>query len=767
MPWLRNSFHSGEISLAISKRTELPQRDNALLESLNTVHQPQGGVSKRPGCRVISEDGVEIDRIFPWYKAEAEKYIVGLYYDADDAKYKVKVYEYNFTTYDATLTGADGLLDRYSLFYNRAGIAPRRPDPQNDQFLTFDIPFTQSDDTKFTINGNDFWIQYYSQSLSNRSWVLNIRREAQGVAIPNRLKLAIFKSDNTLLQLWDLTHRRSTTGGGLINRYISSDADPLHDDMLINNGSIEAGQTYRIVVFQGNTLPPDIHSDTTIKDRTLTGSLWWEDCISAQHYGDTLILTCPEFPPLALRREGTDASPTFTFKPIEIRNPPMRKWNTLNEYNAEVTRIGTPYTANGNVQGSDKEQTFIWDGSTLERRSVNDDEVGKRQGYYSMIWNPVDGWPAVSELKDGRLVFAGSKSHPATIWYSVVGDALDFLDDTPLPDIPETQQTDESTNEDIKADYATSRRLNAFNPIVSLRSDTDLLVFTEGGEWSIEGVMDAEDITTARARQYGHLGSQPATGTAAIDDQVFYASKNSAQGLLYDSTFRGYIPYNITAGRNEKLLNEARVVRLAAAQPKNLNGSYLVFYLKDDGEIAVYHTLNKQEFMAWSRWNFNETIGHISDIACVDDDIYLLDARGRVHVMEPWLYQDAGSKFTTRIETCQLTYSYLRVPPQGYVTIKQLIDFHITAADASELTCKVRNSTTGDKEFKIPDNISAADPDEEPDPGMWGRRRVVLGITDVQAAYNKGEDMTMIIESNANAPLHIDRLDIQVEYNKG
>lgn len=94
----------------------------------------------------------------------------------------------------------------------------------------------------------------------------------------------------------------------------------------------------------------------------------------------------------------------------------------------------------------------------------------------STVWTATDGYPRTGTMHEQRLVTAGTKKKPQTMWGSKSGEPLDFT---------------LGTNDDDAYAYTigTSNK-NQVNPVRYIVSSSNLVLLTYGGEYSARGGTD-------------------------------------------------------------------------------------------------------------------------------------------------------------------------------------------------------------------------------------------------------------------------------------
>lgn len=135
------------------------------------------------------------------------------------------------------------------------------------------------------------------------------------------------------------------------------------------------------------------------------------------------------------------------------------------------------------------------------------------------------GFPRAVALRGGRLIFAGTKSQPQTIWGSVIDDYEDFTVGSKAND-----------------GWDLTIGANESQLIQWLNSGKDLIVGTDAGEW----VLDDSDIVSAdnpvpRIREQSRYGSKALQGIT-MSDSVFYVprSGDALRQAIYDYGVDGY-----------------------------------------------------------------------------------------------------------------------------------------------------------------------------------------------------------------------------------
>ena len=222
------------------------------------------------------------------------------------------------------------------------------------------------------------------------------------------------------------------------------------------------------------------------------------------------------------------------------------------------------------------------------------------------------GWAKTCTFYESRLWFGGLKGRPQTILGSVSSDFYNFNLGTSLADeaIYDTLDTDQ------------------INPIVSIFPGKQLLVFTEGGEFSNSAKpIKPDDSAWTRHTNYG---SSKTIRPELLDGATLYVDatgRNLREFVFtfaedsYTSTSASTLAYDII---NAPV--DATLIRGTSIDISNL-----VILINDDGSAAVFNTMRTEEVAGWTRW---ETDGLFKSIESVYDDLYAIVSRDNGFFLE-------------------------------------------------------------------------------------------------------------------------------------
>lgn len=343
-------------------------------------------------------------------------------------------------------------------------------------------------------------------------------------------------------------------------------------------------------------------------------------------YADTMIIVHPDFSPLKLVRGLTETD--WTLEPIVFTNVP------LYDYTNQFLGIKEIFTGDGTetefILIYTKPNFTVYVDDVKDTAYTYDKDVGKitfttapangakielvsgagvpamdADNTYEDVWSDTRGYPRTVTIFQGRLYFGGTKSKPITVMGSVVNSYFDF------------------NLGDGYADMGIFDTLSSgtFDDISNITSARSLQVITESGEY-YNPANPITPATSAWKRQTGYGGFR--TGTVAIDGATYFvdASRAAIRQFIYSLDEDAYVSPNVSL-LSDHLVND--IERMVVQRGTGANIANLIYVLNADGTLAVLNTMRLEEIQGWSRWT---TQGLYRDICTVDDDLYMLVARG-------------------------------------------------------------------------------------------------------------------------------------------
>ncbi len=198
--------------------------------------------------------------------------------------------------------------------------------------------------------------------------------------------------------------------------------------------------------------------------------------------------------------------------------------------------------------------------------------------------NPfTDGnYPSCVCFYQQRLVFAGSKKRPQTLWFSRTGNFESFTRSSP------------AKADDAMEITIAGNEVSRINWLVSLRT---LLVGTGGTEWEVKnssGVLTAEDISLV-PQSYRGSSELPAL---IVGNSVLHINRTHREmrDLLYDFGTDSYTGADHAVLAGHLLENHAITDWTYQQSPDSI-----IWCVRDDGLLLGHTFLREHEVFAWHR----------------------------------------------------------------------------------------------------------------------------------------------------------------------
>jgi len=219
-------------------------------------------------------------------------------------------------------------------------------------------------------------------------------------------------------------------------------------------------------------------------------------------------------------------------------------------------------------------------------------------------WSSTRGWPVSCTFHEGRLWFGGSKSRPATLWGSRVGDFFNFKNRRSFDD------------ESIEATLDTDQ-VNAIEAVFSNRS---LQIFTSGGEFYVPASpITPETISVIPQSNIGTKRVRPVT----LEGVTLFVQR-TGRAIIQ---FVFINEYQSNQSRSISFLSPHLInnpIKMSVSKGTESTDANYVYILGDDGILTVFNTLLTEEVAGFTKF---ETNGLIKSIAVVDDELNLLIER--------------------------------------------------------------------------------------------------------------------------------------------
>lgn len=226
-------------------------------------------------------------------------------------------------------------------------------------------------------------------------------------------------------------------------------------------------------------------------------------------------------------------------------------------------------------------------------------------------WNDRNGYPKLSCFFQDRLVFAGTRKEPYSLWFSRTGDYNNFS----------VEKAEGTVTEDsaIKLDLIV-RNLYEIRHLVP---SNDLIVLTSGNEWIISG--DTAITPTKCVPKVQTMRGASKCRPWHIGNRLVYVQRDGGTirdfGYSYDSDNYNGDELNLFASH---LTKRHQMVSSAYCQ----NPYSTLYFVREDGEIICLMLIKEQNVCAWTHWN---TKGKYLDCCSITENgkdyLYVIVAR--------------------------------------------------------------------------------------------------------------------------------------------
>lgn len=195
--------------------------------------------------------------------------------------------------------------------------------------------------------------------------------------------------------------------------------------------------------------------------------------------------------------------------------------------------------------------------------------------------------PSCIGLNQQRMILASTSSEPSKFWMSCVGDIYNF-----------------NVHDSIREDDAIEAEIPAIefpniNHVVSFK---DVMLFTDGGEWSVSPVSgNSLTYKTVSARMQSAFGCARMVKPILVGDEILFAREGGESILAtrYNYATDGYESQDLTI-LSQWIFRNNGIVQMAYRQfPEST-----VECILKDGSVATLVYMKEHEVVAWCRWEF-------------------------------------------------------------------------------------------------------------------------------------------------------------------
>lgn len=222
------------------------------------------------------------------------------------------------------------------------------------------------------------------------------------------------------------------------------------------------------------------------------------------------------------------------------------------------------------------------------------------------------GYPACVTFFEQRLVFAGTRAEPQTIYFSKSGD-YENMDDGYHQTI---------ADDDAIVYTIASNQVNAIRFMTATRT---LIIGTAGGEFAVSGGGTDSAITPTNIlikRQSNHGAAN--VDAIAVGNAILFLqrAKRKIRELAYNFDVDGYVAPDMTILAEH--ISESGITQIAYQQEPN----QIIWCVRTDGQLIGLTYQREQQVVAWHRHIFGGSFGS-GDAVCEsvavipsDDDEY-------------------------------------------------------------------------------------------------------------------------------------------------
>ena len=198
-------------------------------------------------------------------------------------------------------------------------------------------------------------------------------------------------------------------------------------------------------------------------------------------------------------------------------------------------------------------------------------------------WSETNGYPNCAVFFQDRLCFGGNWAYPQRLWMSRSGDYDNFSVDK-----EEGTVTDDSA---VTANLLsqTSHRIHHMD------AANDLIIYTEGNEWTISGnsTVKPSDVTPRNQQNNGCSDVLP----VRVNNRLIYVQRRGSivrdMGYSYDSD--SYTGMDLTILAKHLIKNKELIAASFAQEPDSC-----VYFVRDDGVMLCLAYIAEQKVYAWS-----------------------------------------------------------------------------------------------------------------------------------------------------------------------
>ena len=207
----------------------------------------------------------------------------------------------------------------------------------------------------------------------------------------------------------------------------------------------------------------------------------------------------------------------------------------------------------------------------------------RTNNWYLSAWGKSQGYPCCATFFQDRLCFGANTSYPQRIWMSMSGDYENF-----------------SVNKEsgtVTDDSAVSADLLSLRPyqITHMDAGNDLIILTEGNEWTISGseTVTPSSITPRLQQNYGCNDTEP----VRVGNRLVYVQRRGSiiRDMAYAYDTDSYGGYDLTLLAKHLITGKEIIDSAFAQEPDSI-----IYFVRSDGTLLCLTYIMEQKVYAWS-----------------------------------------------------------------------------------------------------------------------------------------------------------------------
>ena len=512
---IQSSFSEGRISPRLHGQIDIPSYKTSLKTLENFIVLPQGSVARRPGTYYVSEASTTTDyqsKLIPFYYGQGQSYVLEFYADNIKIFYNngiLGLQSNNATQFTIASTGytATEIADiKYIqsadvIFLAHPNHPPKKIERTVPTSSETGYGSRAEDGSYWAISNIDFVDGPYDELNKVDASLLKIEKpnsggstdldlvEIGGVGVDTALDAFVNSSHGLQAGMKVYFHKDGITSGGVGNLVTDDDATAFAYFSSSDNATATSqgnSTTYYVVnptatTFQitdeisadgvlGTPITFKLMSDASTTDTKWTGKINVVKMILKKDRTNVRLIATGHTP---FTTGGSSPDIGVIYRVNVLAGKDRDKIKGIRWTSIKITSIVNTGEAKGTLQ----EDCVLDSADTLE--------------WNAGVFNTTNGYPSDVSLYQQRLVFAGTKKYPATVWFSKTGDFFNFASSELLGS--STGNIDPTgaviLGEQILDDNALTFTIDSdtVDKISWLSEGTKLAVGTTGGVFTIYG----------------------------------------------------------------------------------------------------------------------------------------------------------------------------------------------------------------------------------------------------------------------------------------